>query len=339
MSTQIPLRLGEKVMPKAPVVKLNNGEYCIPQHYLTYHHTLQSVEALICDIEYDPRYAVFAAQEATGIYIQVGVVGHDNYKKTTSNTELKLLFGRKWRVEPELCTSEIIQTVFLAIKKSREHEIRELYKLKVNDSVTTPFNTHIDLPLMAQFYVKNETHKIVIEEITLEEKTQDTLNCIDFDHCQLTLRHIEQRYNGLWLVDIEVGATTKTTLPELICKPEATNKVLNLQVQELSFNSLCRAIMDAFIYLSDLHVERHFSYRGFHRFDPEIDIADIASLSQQSRKHELAAHFASEFIKSNYEIDQMRIPPVKPGALAQKHKAIIEQFQLPSVQEDQLKVV
>jgi len=339
MNSEVPLRLGEKVMPKAPIVKLNNGEYCIPQHYLTYHHTLQSVEALICDIEYDPRYVVFAAQEASGIYIQVGVVGHDNYKKAGNNAQLKLLFGRKWRVESELCTSEIIQTVFLAIKKSREHEIRELYKLKVNNSITTPFNTHIDLPLMAQFYVKNETHEIFVDEMTVQKRTQQVLNCIDFDHCQLTLKHIEQRYNGLWLVDIDICATTKTTLPELISKPEAANKVLNLQVEELSFNSLCRAIMDAFIRLSDLHVDQYFSYRGFHRFDPEIDIVDIASLSKQSRKHELAAHFASEFIKSNYEIDQMRIPPVKAGVLAQKHKAIIEQFKLPSIKDEQLKVV
>ena len=62
MQKEVQLRLGEKVMPKAPMIKLSNGEFCIPQHYLTYHHTLQSVEALICAIEYDPRYVVFAAQ-------------------------------------------------------------------------------------------------------------------------------------------------------------------------------------------------------------------------------------------------------------------------------------
>ncbi len=146
------LRPGEKSMSKAPVVKLSNGEYCIPQHYLTYHHTIESVEALICDIDYDPRYVVFAAQELGCIYIQVGVVGHDNYASSTQKKDqLKLLFGRKWRVEPELPTSEIIQSVFLAIKKSREHEVRELLKLNINNSITTPFNTHVDLPLMASF--------------------------------------------------------------------------------------------------------------------------------------------------------------------------------------------
>ena len=324
MVKEVPLRLGEKVMPKAPKILLSNGDYCVPQHYLTYHHTLQSVEALICDIEYDPRYVVFAAQELSGIYIQVGVVGHDNYhkKSTQKESQLKLLFGRKWRVEPELPTSEIIQSVFLAIKKSREHEVRELFKLTLNDSTTTPFNTHIDLPLMAEFYDKDQCISEPIATTSTEQKINQVLNKINYDNSQLSLLEAQQRPNGLWLVDIKVQQTERSTLPEM------DNATLYLMVDELSLNALSRALMQEFIRLSDLHVDKHFSYQGFHRFDPDIDIADIADLSQQSRKHELAAHFASEFSKSNKEIDLMRIPTVKEGVLAQKHKQIIEQFQL-----------
>lgn len=320
MAKEIPLRLGEKVMSKAPLVKLSNGEYCIPQHYLTYHHTLQSVESLICDIEYDPGYVVFAAQDSTGLYIQVGVIGHDNYHKTPHNSESKLLFGRKWRVEPELCSSEVIQTVFLAIKKSREHEIRELFKLTFNNAITTPFNTHIDLPLMADFYNKKK-YTTEYLKVTPQQQINNILNCIGYDQSQLILKHVEQRNNGLWLVDIEVQATNSSLTQTEV-------QTLYLQVEDLSLNTLTRALMQEFIRLSDLHVDQHFSYQGFHRFNPKIDIVDIADLSQQSRKHELAAPFASEFSKSNSEIDQMRIPTVWPGALAQKHKAIIEQFQL-----------
>ncbi|WP_299663066.1 hypothetical protein [uncultured Psychromonas sp.] len=324
MVKEVPLRLGEKVMPKAPKILLSNGDYCVPQHYLTYHHTLQSVEALICDIEYDPRYVVFAAQELSGIYIQVGVVGHDNYhkKSTQKESQLKLLFGRKWRVEPELPTSEIIQSVFLAIKKSREHEVRELFKLTLNNSTTTPFNTHIDLPLMAEFYDKDQCISEPIVTTSTEQKINQVLNKINYDNSQLSLLEAQQRPNGLWLVDIKVQQIERSTLPEM------DNATLYLMVDELSLNALSRALMQEFIRLSDLHVDKHFSYQGFHRFDPDIDIADIADLSQQSRKHELAAHFASEFSKSNKEIDLMRIPTVKEGVLAQKHKQIIEQFQL-----------
>jgi len=324
MSSAIPLRLGEKVMPKAPVVQLSNGDYCVPQHYLTYHHTLQSVETLICDIEYDPRYVVFASQDDASLYIQVGVVGHDNYHKTPQSSELKLLFGRKWRVEPELSTSEIIQTVFLAIKKSREHEIRELFKLRFNNNVTTPFNTHIDLPLMAEFYDKPAQGKSEESAVTAQQRVKRIFNCINYDNSQLTLKELVQRNNGLWLVDIELQATPSSSLSA------DEQQMLYLQVADLSLNTLTRALMQALIEVSDVHVDQHFSYRGFHRFDPEIDITVIADLSQQTRKHELAAHFSSEFSQRNYEVDQMRIPTLKPGVLAQKYKEIIEKFHLPS---------
>jgi hypothetical protein len=106
------------------------------------------------------------------------------------------------------------------------------------------------------------------------------------------------------------------------------NRTVYLQVQSLTLNTISRALMQEYIRLSDLHVDQHFSYQGFHRFDPNIDIADIADLSQQTRKHELAAQFASEFSKTNEAVDLKRIPVVQSGVLAKKHKQIIEQFKL-----------
>ncbi len=324
MSKEVPLRLGEKIMPKAPVVKLSNGAYCVPQHYLTYQHTLQSVEELICDIDYDEKYVVFASQDAGGIYIQVGVVGHDNYQTNSSRSELKLLFGRKWRVEPELPTSEVIQTVFLALKKSREHEVRELFKLSTNHSTTTPFNSHVDLPLMAEFSDYSSTKGQFFPEQGKGESLAAILDSIEYDGCKLSLKHLEQRRNGLWLVDIELHRFTHSIFPE-------SETTVYLQVADLSSNTLCRALMDELIRISDEHVDKHFSYRGFHRFDPAIEISHIADLSQQSRKQELAGQFANVFTKTNYEIDQMRIPSVSSGPLAQKNKAILELFNITTI--------
>lgn len=320
MNKEVQLRLGEDVMQDAPTIQLNNGQHCIPQHYLTYQHTLASVEALICDIEYDPRYIVFAAQEESGIYIQVGVIGHDNYQCHSKTNTLKLLFGRKWRVEAELPTSEIIQTVFLAIKKSREHEIRELYKLILNDSTTTPFNTHIDLPLLAQQYKQQTPQKIDTAKIRPAQQVSKILSHINYDCSTFKLHHIEQRQNGLWLIDIAVNKTLRSTLPE------TEDRIIYLQIDELSLNTVSREIMKALISLSDSHVDKNFSYQGFHRFDPEINIAGIADLSHQSRKHQLTEDFSSQFSKTNKEVDQKRIPPVKAGKLAQKHQDVIKQF-------------
>lgn len=321
MSKEVPLRLGEKIMPKAPRVQLSNGSYCVPQHYLTYHHTLQSVEELICDIDYDEKYVVFASQDAGGIYIQVGVVGHDNYQTNSSHSELKLLFGRKWRVEPELPTSEVIQTVFLAIKKSREHEVRELFKLSTSHSTTTPFNSHVDLPLMAEFSDYSQIKDKVVPEKSEKGSLAAILDCIEYDGCKVRLKHLEQRRNGLWLVDLELHRLTRCIFAE-------SETTVYLQIADLSLNTLCRALMDELIRLSDDHVDKHFSYREFHRFDPAIDIAHIADLSQQSRKQELADHFANVFTQTNYEIDQMRIPSISSGPLAQKNKAILDLFNI-----------
>ncbi|WP_417696010.1 hypothetical protein [Psychromonas sp.] len=227
-------------------------------------------------------------------------------------------------VEPELPTSEIIQSVFLAIKKSREHEVRELFKLTLNDSTTTPFNTHIDLPLMAEFYNKDELVNEQHITFNAQQEVENTLAKISYDHSTLSLLDVQQRPNGLWLVDINVHQSERSTLIEM------TNATLYLMVEDLSLNTLSRGLMHEFVRLSDLHVDKHFNYRGFHRFDPSIDIADIADLSQQTRKHELAAHFASEFSKTNQKVDLMRIPPVQAGALAKKHKQVIEQYLQPA---------
>ncbi len=326
MTKEVELRLGEKIMPKAPRVQLSNGAYCVPQHYLTYHHTLESVEALLCDIDYDEKYAIFASQDSGGIYIQIGVVGYDNYQASTAsyqansaNNGLKLLFGRKWRVEPELPTSEIIQTVFLAIKKSREHEVRELFKLKLGNSITTPFNSHIDLPLMAEFSDLSSNKDKGSSNTAANDSLENILKCIQYDGGKLSLKQLEQRSNGLWLIDLNYQAQTNS------------DASIYLQVTDLSLNTVCRALMAELISISDAHVDKHFAYKGYHRFDPAIDIAHIADLSQQTRQQELAAHFAQEFTKTNYQVDQMRIPAVSSGPLAQKNKAILEQFNIKTV--------
>ncbi|MGS0535375.1 hypothetical protein [Pseudoalteromonas sp. SaAl2] len=84
------------------------------------------------------------------LYLQVAVLSPDNYQTNTQTPDAKkLLFGRRWYVEENLPTSELIQTAFLALKIAREHEVRELFQFKHHHGTSTPFNNHHDLPLMA----------------------------------------------------------------------------------------------------------------------------------------------------------------------------------------------
>jgi hypothetical protein len=149
MKSQLPLLPGETALPSAPKVLLDDGTNCIPQHYLSYHHTKESVENMVAEISYDPNYLIFVDEDKGGIFIQVGIIGIDNYMNAQSQDSQKIVYGRRWRVEPQLPSSEILQTAFLALMKAREHEVRELIKYNDKNKATTPFSCHHDLPLMA----------------------------------------------------------------------------------------------------------------------------------------------------------------------------------------------
>jgi len=53
---------GEKALENAPKTELADGRFCIPQHYLSYQHTLKSVEQILLDIDCDPRYPILPAK-------------------------------------------------------------------------------------------------------------------------------------------------------------------------------------------------------------------------------------------------------------------------------------
>ncbi|MCO1335298.1 hypothetical protein MO867_13250 [Microbulbifer sp. OS29] len=136
--------LGESPIEHTPNVSQENGNHCIPQHYLIYMHTRETVGQLVLEIDYSVNCLICVDQDAGGIFIQVGVVGPDNYRGDARDN--KIVYGRNWQVESTLPASEIIQTGFLAIKKAREHEIRERFRLKSGAYIGTPFNNHHDLP-------------------------------------------------------------------------------------------------------------------------------------------------------------------------------------------------
>jgi len=317
MSKAINLQPGESAIQHAPKVQLTNGELCIPQHYLVYQHTLESVEQLILDIEYSSRYPIFACQDAVGIYLQVGVIGYDNYKQT-GNREMKIVYGRKWRVEPQLPTSEIIQTAFLAIKKAREHEVRELFRLNYQGVVTTPFNNHHDLPLMAQ---QSDLFTGSVQEKCCHEQLSQCLEYASYDGASFKLQHLEKYRSGPWLADIRLIPGKETQLPEV------KEQTLLLQLDSLSENELLFRLFEKLLILSDRHVDEYFSYRKFKRFSHRVDIFAIAGFSATLRNKNAIREntsLAATFEQTNYQTDQTRIPKLARGKLKEKIKATLE---------------
>ena len=315
---------GEKALDNAPKTALADGRFCIPQHYLSYQHSLQSVEQLLMDIDFDPRYPIFASQDDAGIYVQVGIIGVDNYKSANNGQE-KVVYGRKWRVEPQLPSSEIIQTVFLALKKAREHEIRELFRLKHQDKMTTPFNNHHDLPLLTNSRERlqpptNNTQPQALVRIEIEK----IIKTIRYDSVQFELLSFMLRPTGEYLVELKLLPAAGRLLAEL-----SDTKYISFMLAKPTVSYFTHQLMQHLIQLSDRYIDEQFHYRGFNRFSWENDVTAIAQLSTEVRQLHKSADldsFNQHWQQSNYETDRSRIPVLSSGPLWYKLKRQLASF-------------
>lgn len=316
---------GEYTLGTPPTTKLN-GEDCVPQHYLQYQHTLETVESLLLQLDFDQHYPIFAAQDETGIYIQIGIIGVDNYLPEAQQ-QAKIVYGRKWRVEPNLPTSEIIQTVLLALKTAREHEIRELFKLKLaqphgeSAKTTTPFNNHHDLPLLVKSY---RSDALIYEQQTEEfwHDIQRQLEQVRYDGVEFYLHHYQRLSSESYLVEIELLPVAKITLPEL-----AKQQFLAFTIDKLNFNQVIFELMAQLITLSNRYVEEHFTFQDIPRFSRQYDVKAIAELSvttRQLHKSVESAEFNDLWLQSNYETDLTRVPNLRRSTLNEK---LMEQLQ------------
>jgi hypothetical protein len=319
------LQLGESPIKDAPLIALSNGESCIPQHYLRYQHDRTSVENIVLDIEYSADYPIFVGENQQGIYIQLGIIGRDNYALTTKAATKKLVYGRKWRVEPTLPTSEIIQTVFLAIKTAKEHEVRELFQLTYQGSLTTPFNNHHDLPVLARVKSVFACCPSEIANTLNQDELEQALKNIRYDNAVFELINFEKRQNQQWLLDIKIVPAVNTQLMELI----DTQITITLLLTNLTKNMLYQQLMSQLITLANNHIEQNFCYKGFNRFSKEHDIMLMAELSSQLRNKgylENKDEFVDQFIASNYDTDKTRVPSLYQGPLSDKIKELLQAY-------------
>ncbi|MGK0247802.1 MAG: hypothetical protein ACI910_000529 [Oleispira sp.] len=315
---------GEKALENAPKAALADGRFCIPQHYLSYQHSLQSVEQLLMDIDFDPRYPIFASHDEAGIYVQIGIIGVDNYKSSHGMQE-KVVYGRKWRVEPQLPSSEIIQTVFLALKKAREHEIRELFRLEHQEKMTTPFNNHHDLPLLTNSRERlqpamDDTKIKVLFSVEIES----ILKTIRYDGVQFELFSFMFRPTGEYLVELTLLPQAGRQLAEL-----SGTKYISFMLAKPTLNYFFHQLMQHLIHLSDRYIDEQFHYREFNRFSWENDVKAIAQVSTEVRQLHKAVDldgFNQHWQQSNYETDRSRIPVLSSGPLWYKLKRQLASF-------------
>lgn len=340
-SATLPLLPGETPLPKAPAVVLDDGTNCIPQHFLSYQHTKQSVEAIVAEIDFDPKYVLFVDEENASIFIQVGIIGKDNYQSFDAQEAEKIVYCRRWRVEPQLPSSEIIQTAFLALMKAREHEIRELFKCKsqaldqlTNQSnITTPFSCHHDLPLIA---MAKATNSSTTQRLLSTSEMRVCLSDIRYDHAQFSLTSATKLTNNQYLLAINVVVDKRTRLPELLAlnsddllNPQ--NETSHIIIDHATEDGLKYAIMDFVLQLNNRFVEEHFTFKGFARFSRTQSIEKISALSAKTRVASSKVQdidFANAFANANYETDTRRVPKISTGVLGDKIKGQLNNFDI-----------
>lgn len=317
----------ETEMVGAPSVTLRNGNRVTPQHYFRFDQTLESLRAILVHVECHPSILLFADKEAGNLYIQASIVGQENYPQSVGTQAKKLVYGRKWLIRGDTPTSEIIQTAFLAIKKIREHEVRELLTLK--DTKTgrhsAIFSSHQDLPLMAdnrQLLANQQTNGVAPLSSIVE-----VLELIRFDKRRIRVIDILQRSNNV-IVDIALEAQKTPHKPQAPLT-EFNELELSLVLKNSHGQLFLYELMEALIAHSDRFVAETFSYKGFTRFSWDNSPSQIANLSITTRPYTRDmknARFAAVFKHANFQTDAARTPPLGQGPLAEKNRQILTQF-------------
>lgn len=314
-------------MPHAPQVQLPSGLMCTPQHYLTYQHTLASVSELASRIEFDEDTLVFVTEDETGLYVQIGLIGRENYDRGAAVRQRKLVYGRKWRIDADTPSSEIVQTIFLAIKKAREHEVRELLTVidDISGATSAPLSCHQDLPMLAQSHDWLRNFNERQPHGAPRSQIHALLSKLRFAQRTLDIQALNFFAGQAW-VSIKLGDKPSSRQLEGDLK-EFDDIELCVRFDPKQAHHLVHEIQDALIRVSDRHVEETFRFDRFARFSRDINPLAVARLSVASRPYARDSQnlpFYAAFQQSNYGVDAGRAPHIGSGILAQRHRSRIQ---------------
>ena len=298
---------GETALPNAPEAALANGQRAVPQQFLQVQRSRESLEHIVADIAFNEQYPLFVGQDNATLYLQAGVIGKENYPRTAhQRVTPKIVYGRKWLIEVNTPTSEVVQTALLALKKIREHEIREKFFFRTrNNNTTTPFNSHMDLPLMAdnaELFTTAENQK---QNPLTEDSLRELLSRVTISTLSVQLKSQLSLSGNRHLLELSVigNAQTEHAFAELL------NQDLNIIVDNLSKAQVLHQLLNELIAISDRWVEEHFLFNGFARFSRTQCPERIGEFSLATRQvAHPNSHFSQCYKKMTYQVDFDRKP-------------------------------
>jgi hypothetical protein len=311
---------GETPLAYAPTIRLANGEEVVPQQYMNVDRTLNNLANVLTHIAVPKGYQLFAGQDDSCLFVIVGVVGKENYPGSAEIAQRdKMVYGRRWLIEPTTPTSEIVQTSMLAIKKVREHEVRELLTVSIDGGRrrTTPFNCHLDLPLLVgnQAALYGSRARVNSSALSVEAQLKAlTFAGYKFEINQQVTLGDKQLYELML-----VGKSTHF--------PELANSTIALVCEHPSQQDLLHQLIAALILSSDRYVEEHFAFKGFKRFSHNVDPIGLAKFSYETRNVETTdPRFDRGFEAMSYDVDASKAPVYNNGELGRQQRALVSSY-------------
>lgn len=311
---------GEAALPFAPTVCSDSGHSVVPQQYLRVSRSLTSVEAILSKVSVPDNYLLFAGEENGVVYLLCAVIGHENYVKRPSQREQqKIVYGRRWTLDPSTPTSEVVQTALIAVKKAREHELRERvhYFLDIGcghqAKKTTPFNCHLDLPLMASSACQTSGDDGSWN--ALQE-----LQRLEVDGAKPELRNAQDVGLGRTLFDVTLEREGKPNGGF----PEFEQATVTFLCERNSKAEFLHGFFNSLLALSDRFVESALRFDGFARFERSLCPSTLAEFSYHTRNIVVQdARFDAEFQDMSYRIDSSKAPAINGGQLGEiQHKTL-----------------
>lgn len=309
---------GETPLPFSPRITLENGRRAIPQQFLQVNRSRESLENIVSEISFNPDYPLFVGEENGVLYIQAAVIGKENYPSTDRHRKTpKIVYGRKWLIEINTPTSEVVQTALLAIKKIREHEVREKLFFSIEQSnKTTPFNTHMDLPLMGE-------NPDLFKEQPRLESVEDLLSRITVSSLKVSLIKQHDLGNGRTMLDIKLNDQhlSEAFFPELV------DQQICLVVNSLTKAEVLHELNAELIKFSDRYIEENFSFKGFKRFSRQQCPERIAEFSLSTRKIDKPdPRFTPLYKKMTYQVDYDRAPAYSTSVLGDNQRKTLARY-------------
>jgi hypothetical protein len=311
-----------RLMDEAPVLSITENLQSFPQHYFIYNHDLNSLQTVIAQIQVDNETLLFASEDNRGLYIQIGLIGVESYPLLRCGLQHKIVYGRKWRIDKDVPTPEIIQTAFLAVQKAKEHEVRELltYRPKTKKSYSALFSCHQDTDILKSVFEQEHHHQVNHQgncdsQHDIHAFIKDALSRTRLAGRNLKIEEVCTLTRQRLLVDLSFEQNEKVNDP---LPPEFNKASFELIVDAARPSTFLYRLLDECVAKSYRYIAEHFTYKGFARFSEALSPDFISNVSLASRpysKQKTNVEFSKIFKKENAQIDAARVPNMGVGEL------------------------